>query len=126
MSQTELDLFVIGAGSGGVRAARLAAQRGAKVMVAEAGPLGGTCVNVGCIPKKLYSYAAHYAEAFEEAHGYGWPVQAPAFDWPLLKANRAAEISRLNCYRHVRILHRPLLARNLGDRAFHPLDDCNG
>jgi glutathione reductase (NADPH) len=96
MSQTELDLFVIGAGSGGVRAARLAAQRGAKVMVAEAGPLGGTCVNVGCIPKKLYSYAAHYAEAFEEAHGYGWPVQAPAFDWPLLKANRAAEIARLN------------------------------
>src|SRR6185369_3598770 len=85
-----------GAGSGGVRAARLAAQRGAKVAVAEMGPLGGTCVNVGCIPKKLYSYAAHYAEAFEEAHGYGWPVQAPAFDWELLKANRRAEISRLN------------------------------
>ena len=96
MSNPELDLFVIGAGSGGVRAARLAAQRGAKVVVAEMGPLGGTCVNVGCIPKKLYSYAAHYAEAFEEAHGYGWPVQAPAFDWPLLKANRATEITRLN------------------------------
>jgi glutathione reductase (NADPH) len=96
MADSELDLFVIGAGSGGVRAARLAAQRGAKVAVAEMGPLGGTCVNVGCIPKKLYSYAAHYAEAFEEAHGYGWPVQAPAFDWELLKANRRAEISRLN------------------------------
>ncbi|HEX6706609.1 MAG TPA: glutathione-disulfide reductase [Albitalea sp.] len=93
---TEFDLFVIGAGSGGVRAARLAAQQGAKVAVVETGKLGGTCVNVGCIPKKLYSYAAHYAEAFEEAHGFGWPVQAPAFDWERLKANRAIEISRLN------------------------------
>jgi len=91
-----LDLFVIGAGSGGVRAARLAAHLGAKVAVAEMAALGGTCVNLGCIPKKLYSYAAHYAEAFEEAHGFGWPVQAPAFDWELLKANRAAEIRRLN------------------------------
>src|SRR4051812_12779903 len=79
--ETEFDLFVVGAGSGGVRAARLAAQRGARVAVAESGALGGTCVNVGCIPKKLYSYAAHYAEAFEEAHGFGWPVTAPAFDW---------------------------------------------
>lgn len=96
MPDPQLDLFVIGAGSGGVRAARLAAQRGARVAVAEMGPLGGTCVNVGCIPKKLYSTAAHYAEAFEEAHGFGWPVQAPAFDWPLLKANRAREIARLN------------------------------
>jgi len=92
----DLDLFVIGAGSGGVRAARMAAQRGAKVAIAEPGALGGTCVNLGCIPKKLYSYAAHYAEAFEEAHGFGWPVKAPAFDWALLKANRATEISRLN------------------------------
>lgn len=96
MSDQELDLFVIGAGSGGVRAARMAAQRGAKVAVAEMSALGGTCVNLGCIPKKLYSYAAHFAEGFEEAHGYGWPVQAPAFDWELLKANRAAEIRRLN------------------------------
>lgn len=94
--QAELDLFVIGAGSGGVRAARMAAQRGARVAVAEAGALGGTCVNLGCIPKKLYSYAAHYGESFEEAHGFGWPVQTPAFDWSLLKANRAKEISRLN------------------------------
>jgi glutathione reductase (NADPH) len=96
MASQELDLFVIGAGSGGVRAARLAAQRGAKVAVAEMSALGGTCVNVGCIPKKLYSYAAHYAESFEEAHGFGWPVAAPAFDWATLKANRAKEISRLN------------------------------
>jgi glutathione reductase (NADPH) len=96
MPRQELDLFVIGAGSGGVRAARMAAQRGAKVAVAETGALGGTCVNVGCIPKKLYSFAAHYAESFEEAHGFGWPVQAPPFDWSVLKANRAQEISRLN------------------------------
>lgn len=96
MSGLEFDLFVIGAGSGGVRAARMAAQRGARVAVAESAALGGTCVNLGCIPKKLYSYAAHYREGFEEARGYGWPVQAPALDWPLLKANRANEIARLN------------------------------
>ncbi|MDP9043379.1 MAG: glutathione-disulfide reductase [Pseudomonadota bacterium] len=96
MSETPLDLFVIGAGSGGVRAARMAAQRGARVAVAEAGPLGGTCVNVGCVPKKLYSFAAQYGEGFEEAHGYGWTGSVPRFDWPTLKANRAAEITRLN------------------------------
>jgi glutathione reductase (NADPH) len=95
-SNPELDLFVIGAGSGGVRAARMAAQRGAKVAVAEIGALGGTCVNVGCIPKKLYSYAAHYAEAFEEAQGYGWLLAPALLDWGLLKANRAREIARLN------------------------------
>nr|MBP7493463.1 FAD-dependent oxidoreductase [Rhodoferax sp.] len=72
MQTFDFDLFVIGGGSGGVRAARMAAQRGARVALAEVGALGGTCVNVGCIPKKLYSYAAHYAEAFEEATGYGW------------------------------------------------------
>ena len=96
MADGMYDLVVIGAGSGGVRAARMAAGLGAKVAVAEDAALGGTCVNLGCIPKKLYSFAAHYAEAFEEAHGYGWPVVAPAFDWPLLKANRAREITRLN------------------------------
>jgi glutathione reductase (NADPH) len=92
----DVDLFVVGAGSGGVRAARMAAQRGVRVAVAEAGALGGTCVNVGCIPKKLYSYAAHYAEAFEESHGFGWVGEAPQLDWAKLKANRATEISRLN------------------------------
>ena len=97
MAATDCDLFVIGAGSGGVRAARMAAQRGARVAVAEDAPLGGTCVNLGCIPKKLYSYAAHYAEAFEESHGFGWSNDAaPSFDWAVLKANRAREISRLN------------------------------
>ena len=97
MAATDFDLFVIGAGSGGVRAARMAAQRGARVAVAEDAPLGGTCVNLGCIPKKLYSYAAHCAEAFEESHGFGWSNDAaPSFDWAVLKANRAREISRLN------------------------------
>ena len=92
----ELDLFVIGGGSGGVRAARMAAARGARVALAEVGALGGTCVNLGCIPKKLYSYAAHYAEAFEEARGFGWSALAPVFDWAMLKRNRAIEIMRLN------------------------------
>ena len=92
----EADLFVIGAGSGGVRAARMAAQRGARVVVAEQSALGGTCVNLGCIPKKLYSYASQYAEAFEEARGFGWRCGEPAFDWHTLRANRAIEITRLN------------------------------
>ena len=92
----DCDLLVIGAGSGGVRAGRFAAQRGARVIVVEGGALGGTCVNVGCIPKKLYSFAAHYAEAFEQSHGYGWEATTPRFDWAVLKARRAAEIKRLN------------------------------
>lgn len=92
----ELDLFVIGAGSGGVRAARMAAQRGLRVAIAEDAPLGGTCVNVGCIPKKLYSFAAHYAEGFEESHGYGWSGATPVLDWSALKSHRAREITRLN------------------------------
>jgi len=97
MATFDFDLFVIGGGSGGVRAARMAAQRGARVALAEAGALGGTCVNVGCIPKKLYSYAAGYAESFEDAAGYGWRLpQAPRFDWAHLKAQRAREIARLN------------------------------
>ncbi len=96
MQTFDFDLFVIGGGSGGVRAARMAAQRGARVALAEVAQMGGTCVNVGCIPKKLYSYAAHYAEAFEESHGFGWIGAAPTFDWDILKTNRAREISRLN------------------------------
>jgi len=99
MSSFDFDLFVIGGGSGGVRAARMAAQRGARVALAETlgqDGLGGTCVNVGCIPKKLYSYAAHYAEGFHESAGYGWEGEAPRLSWATLKANRATEISRLN------------------------------
>jgi len=96
MTSYDCDLFVIGAGSGGVRASRMAAQRGARVVVAEAGPLGGTCVNVGCIPKKLYSYASHYGELFEQSHGFGWKSEKPVFDWAVLRQRRAAEITRLN------------------------------
>ncbi|MGZ5154913.1 MAG: glutathione-disulfide reductase [Caldimonas sp.] len=96
MTRESFDLFIIGAGSGGVRAARMAGQRGVRVAVAEVAALGGTCVNLGCIPKKLYSFAAHYAESFAEARGFGWSHTAPSFDWAVLKANRAAEISRLN------------------------------
>lgn len=99
MNPFDFDLFVIGGGSGGVRAARMAAQRGGRVALAETlGPdgLGGTCVNVGCIPKKLYSYAAHYAESFEESRGYGWEGDTPSLNWATLKTRRAGEISRLN------------------------------
>ena len=96
MSDFDFDLFVIGGGSGGVRAARMAAQRGARVGLAEVAEMGGTCVNLGCIPKKLYSYAAHFAESFEESHGFGWVGEAPTLNWETLKSNRAREISRLN------------------------------
>lgn len=96
MKSFDFDLFVIGGGSGGVRAARMAAQRGVRTAVAESGSLGGTCVNVGCIPKKLYSYAAYFPGAFVEACGFGWDLAAPTFNWPRLKANRAREVSRLN------------------------------
>lgn len=97
MPTYDFDLFVIGGGSGGVRASRMAAQRGARVALAEAAELGGTCVNVGCIPKKLYSYAAGYAEAFAEAPGFGWTLsEPPRFDWAHLKSQRAKEITRLN------------------------------
>jgi glutathione reductase (NADPH) len=92
----DFDLFVIGGGSGGVRAARMAGQRGARVGLAEVADMGGTCVNVGCIPKKLYSYAAHFADFFEESHGFGWEGAAPTFNWDTLKTNRAKEIKRLN------------------------------
>ncbi len=95
-SEPAFDLFIIGAGSGGVRAGRMAAMRGVRVAVAEDAALGGTCVNLGCIPKKLYSFAAHYADSFEEAHGFGWTVAPATFDWSTLKANRADEIARLN------------------------------
>lgn len=90
------DLFVIGAGSGGVRAARMAAGKGASVAVADDKALGGTCVNVGCVPKKLYTYASHYGHDFHEAAGFGWELEQPKFNWPTLVANKKSEISRLN------------------------------
>ncbi|MBI4205705.1 MAG: glutathione-disulfide reductase [Betaproteobacteria bacterium] len=96
MSRYDYDLITIGAGSGGVRAARWAAGFGARVAIAEERYLGGTCVNVGCIPKKLFSYAAHFREDFEDAMSYGWRPDAPAFDWETLIANKDREIARLN------------------------------
>ena len=90
------DLFVIGAGSGGVRAARISAGLGAKVIVAEGLYLGGTCVNVGCVPKKLYVYGSEFGKAFKDAEGFGWTVDGTSFDWPTLRDNKTQEISRLN------------------------------
>ena len=93
---TSCDLFVIGAGSGGVRASRVAASLGAKVIVAEGLYLGGTCVNVGCVPKKLYVYGSEFGKAFKDAAGFGWHVGETAFDWATLRDNKSLEISRLN------------------------------
>lgn len=93
----DYDLFVIGAGSGGVRTARVAASKGKRVAIAEASDLGGTCVNVGCVPKKLFVYASQFPELFEASKGYGWnSVDSANFDWNTLRDNKTAEISRLN------------------------------
>ena len=96
MSKFDYDYFVIGAGSGGVRAARIAAGLGARAAIAEDRFFGGTCVNVGCVPKKLLVYASHFSEEFEDAAGFGWTVGERRFDWPTLIANKNAEIERLN------------------------------
>ena len=96
MANYDYDLFVIGAGSGGVRASRMSASYGARVAVAEERFLGGTCVNVGCIPKKLFSYGAHYAEDFEDARAFGWNVGERTVQWPRLVENKDKEIARLN------------------------------
>ena len=96
MSRFDFDLMVIGAGSGGVRASRMSAQYGARVAVVEEGALGGTCVNVGCVPKKLMVYGARMSEEFSDAAGFGWTAPPPKFDWATLIANKNAEISRLN------------------------------
>ena len=96
MEVFDYDLFVIGAGSGGVRACRIAASLGARVAVAEERYFGGTCVNVGCVPKKLFSYAAHYFDDFEDSKGFGWEFDNLRFNWGVLKANKDSEISRLN------------------------------
>ncbi len=92
----DVDLFVIGAGSGGVRAARIAAQYGAKVIVAEEFRVGGTCVIRGCVPKKLLVYASRFADDFGDAKGYGWSVGETRFDWPTLVAAKEREITRLS------------------------------
>lgn len=97
MSQYDYDLFVIGAGSGGVRLSRIAASLGAKVAVAEDRYMGGTCVNVGCVPKKLFVYASHVAEDVEDGVGFGWKNSGVlGFDWETLRENKNKEIQRLN------------------------------
>ncbi len=101
MSSFDYDLFVIGGGSGGVRAARIAAQHGARVGIAEEYRYGGTCVIRGCVPKKLFVYASHFAEEFEDASGFGWEVGERRFDWATLRDNKDREIARLEAiYRH--------------------------
>jgi glutathione reductase (NADPH) len=92
----EVDLFVIGAGSGGTRAARISAGHGARVMVAEEDRIGGTCVIRGCVPKKLYVYASRFADDMADAAAFGWTVGMPSFDWPRLRDAVAAEVTRLS------------------------------
>lgn len=92
----DYDLYVIGAGSGGVRASRMSAALGARVAVAECAALGGTCVNLGCVPKKLFVYGAEFAGDFQDAWGYGWDLAVNGFDWPTLRDRKTAEIRRLN------------------------------
>src|ERR1700712_3653562 len=95
MSDFDVDLFVIGGGSGGVRAARIAAGYGARVVVAEEYRMGGTCVIRGCVPKKLMVYASHVRLEIEDAAGFGWTIPQASFDWPTLIANKDKEIARL-------------------------------
>src|ERR1044072_4348957 len=92
----DYDLFVIGAGSGGVRAARIASLAGARVAIAEEYRIGGTCVIRGCVPKKLLVYGAEFAQNFADAKGYGWTVGSAAFDWATLRDNVQKEVSRLS------------------------------
>ena len=96
MPRDDYDLFVIGGGSGGVRAARMSAAYGARVAIAEQRHWGGTCVNVGCVPKKLFAYAAHVSEEFRDARRFGWRLDGADFDWATLRDNKTAEIQRLN------------------------------
>jgi glutathione reductase (NADPH) len=96
MNRFDYDLFTIGAGSGGIRASRISHHLGARVGIAENYRIGGTCVIRGCVPKKLLSYAAHYAEDFEDARGYGWSIEGATFSWPALIANKNREIARLS------------------------------
>src|SRR5438105_2957212 len=95
MAQYDFDLLTIGAGSGGVRASRIAAGYGARVAVAEERYLGGTCVNVGCIPKKLFVYASEFSETFKDAARFGWSLGEACFDWRTLLTNKDREIDRL-------------------------------
>jgi len=118
----DVDLFVIGAGSGGVRAARIAAGYGARVMVAEEYRVGGTCVIRGCVPKKLLVYASRFHDEFEDAAGYGWSLDEPVFDWARLIANKDREIARLEAA-YVATLERAKVALT---RSRAVIEDANG
>ena len=95
-AQYDYDLFVIGAGSGGVRASRVAASHGARVAVAEEYRVGGTCVIRGCVPKKLLVYGSHFAEELQDAANYGWTVEKTTFDWPTLRDAVLRDVDRLD------------------------------
>src|ERR1700710_3080861 len=95
MAEFDVDLFVIGGGSGGGRAARIAAGHGARVMIAEEYRMGGTCVIRGCVPKKLMVYASRFADEFQDAAGFGWSFDGLHFDWEVLRSNRDTEVARL-------------------------------
>src|SRR6266478_3131220 len=95
MAEFDVDLFVIGGGSGGVRAGRIAASHGAKVMIAEEYRMGGTCVIRGCVPKKLFVIGSHVRQEIEDAAGFGWTIPQAVFDWPALIRNKDKEIDRL-------------------------------
>ena len=100
MAEFDVDLFVIGGGSGGVRAARIAASYGARVMIAEEYRMGGTCVIRGCVPKKLFVLGSHVHQEIEDAAGFGWTIPQATFDWPTLIANKDKEIARLEAHLH--------------------------
>ena len=138
MADFDVDLFVIGGGSGGVRAARIAAGHGARVAVAEEYRMGGTCVIRGCVPKKLFVIGSHVRHEIEDAAGFGWTIPQATFDWPTLIANKDKEIARLEGIYVARLSRRParhihrtravledahtvrLLDRQDGHREIHP------
>src|SRR5256885_11314578 len=95
MAEFDVDLFVIGGGSGGVRAARIAANHGARVVIAEEYRMGGTCVIRGCVPKKLFVIGSHIRHEIDDAAGFGWSIPEATFDWPTMVANKDKEIARL-------------------------------
>src|SRR5512139_1618153 len=121
MAEFDVDLFVIGGGSGGVRAARIAAGYGARVMVAEEYRMGGTCVIRGCVPKKLFVIGSHVHQEIEDAAGFGWTIPPATFDWPTLIRNKDKEIARLEGDREIRADRDRRAAQsrsgNSGDRA---------
>ena len=119
MADFDCDLFVIGGGSGGVRAARIAAGYGARVLLAEEYRLGGTCVIRGCVPKKLLVLASRFSHDFEEAAGFGWTVEGASFDWPTLISNKDKEIARLEAAYAANLTRANVLKQATSLKGFH-------